>query len=317
MLLVSFHGAKEGALGLNNLAAYSGDGDLLNAAVLPSDPAVVLSELRSIRPIPGGLLVVNANKKQSSILRYKGSGTTFVFDGIVFSQAASDGLVHPFDLVLDDTGNAYVSCQDTNLVLRFALPSAPGLGVPARRAPALPAGGTFPPGTFVASSVGTAVTPATPVPLPAGLAYAMKGDKLHSVRGLLWAGDRLYVADQPACRVKVYDRNGAFLGQSNEVDCPIHLTLRDGTLYVSGGDEIFSGPLATPPGKFTLTSLKGVHVKNSSGIVFTHTGKLYVASRTENTIYKFDEKLRPLPFHCTLPDNPEFLLHLRSPTDGH
>ena len=362
MLLVSFHGAKDGAVGVNNIAAYDGQGKLLKAAVLSPAPAIALSELRCLLPLRDGLLVVNANKQQNSILRYRRNGDAFTFQDVVFSRHQSDGLVHPFDLSLDESGNAYVSCQDTNLVLRFRLPDTRGHvtsigqqhstqageapvdlaaeaapaeeaargssieatgasagkkpGTPAAVASALPPSGTFAPGTFIASSVATTVTASTPVPLPGGLAYAMKGNTLHSVRGILWTAGALYVADQPACRVKVYDGEGRYLGQSNQVDCPIHLTVRQGTLWVSGGDQVFSGPLATPPGKFTLSPLKGVRVKNSSGLAFTTSGKLYVASRTENTICKFDAKFHPLPFHCTLPDNPEFLLHVQSNTEG-
>jgi hypothetical protein len=45
--------------------------------------------------------------------------------------------------------------------------------------------------------------------------------------------------------------------------------------------------------------------------VFTGSGRLYLASRTGNVISKFDSKLAPLVFGSALPDNPEFLLHVK------
>ena len=51
-------------------------------------------------------------------------------------------------------------------------------------------------------------------------------------------------------------------------------------------------------------------MKNSSGMAFSNSGHFYVASRTENTILGFDTDFRPMKFHCALPDNPEFLLHV-------
>jgi hypothetical protein len=45
-------------------------------------------------------------------------------------------------------------------------------------------------------------------------------------------------------------------------------------------------------------------------MAFTTQGNVYIASRTENVILKFDSNFKPLNFHCELPDNPEFLLHV-------
>ena len=140
--------------------------------------------------------------------------------------------------------------------------------------------------------------------------YSAQGAKKHSVRGVAWANDALYVADQPAGRVKVYDGNGKLLGQSNPVECPVHLAVHHGSLYVSGGSEVFRGKLAKPAGNFTLAAIPGLHIKNGGGMAFTDSNHFYIASRTENFIRKFDENFEPMKFDCTLPDNPEFLLHL-------
>ena len=83
-----------------------------------------------------------------------------------------------------------------------------------------------------------------------------------------------------------------------------------GNLYVSGGDSVHCGKLPNPPGNFTLAEVKGLKIKNSSGMTFTDKGHLYVASRTERCIHKFDSDFKQVKFGCdNLPDDPEFLLH--------
>jgi hypothetical protein len=165
----------------------------------------------------------------------------------------------------------------------------------------------------VASSDGTLSNPATtPVASPAGLAFSIVEAKKHSVRGVVWTKGRLYVADQPACTVKIYDITGKYLGQSNALESgsPVHLVVHNGSLYVSGGDHVYACRIPSSPGKLELAPIETVKVKNSSGMTFGNSGNFYVASRTENTILKFDPDFKPLKFHCELPDCPEFLLHV-------
>lgn len=185
---------------------------------------------------------------------------------------------------------------------RSAAPAPPAL--------ALPADGTFYPGTFVASSVGAPGSAITPVKAPAGLEYSGPGEDKHSVRGLVWANNALYVADEPAGRVKVYDKNGKFLGQSNSVELPDHLVVWKGSLYLSAGDAVLTAQLPNFPGDFTLSQIEGVEVKKACGMAFTKSGRFYIASRSENKILKFDSDFKPMKFECKLADNPEFLLHV-------
>jgi hypothetical protein len=167
-------------------------------------------------------------------------------------------------------------------------------------------------GTFVGSNNGSLTRPpTTPVDTPAGLQYSEVEAKKHSVRGVLWAKGALYVADQPASTVKVYDATGKYLGQSNKlVESPVQLLAHDGSLYVSSGDRILTAKLPSPPGAFSLTTIGSIKVKNASGMAFSDSGHLYVASRTENRILKFDSGFHQMAFRCDLPDNPEFLLHV-------
>jgi hypothetical protein len=295
MLFVSFHGGKpDKNPHKNNIHAYDKDGAKLTSTVLQQSGEITLDELRGIYLVDGLLYVVNANKNENSVLCYSGNNTDYKFVGKLVSRA-----------------DCFVSSQDTNVVTRLKVSNAGKNGSPAPVAPSLPSTGTFLPGTFVASSV-SLDPPTTPMALPQGLAYsAPVGDKKHSVRGIEWAGEVLYVADQPSHRIKVYGKNGELFGQSNEVESPTHLVARKGTLFVSGGDQIMSATLPKKPGNLELAPVKWLKVKNSSGMAFTPTGKLYVASRTEKRIYKFDAQFKPVEFDTgPLPDDPEFLLHL-------
>jgi hypothetical protein len=310
VLFVTFHGGKpEKNPHKNNIHAYDKDGKKLTSTVLEESDVFILDELRGIYFANGLLYVVNANKEQNSVLCYAGSETDYKFVSKFTSNADCPGILHPFDLAFDNAGHCYVSNQDTNVVTRLKISAEGKTGTPAPIAPALPANGKFIGGTFVASS--RSLKPATtPVAAPQGLEYNDDGAKKHSVRGVVWANGALYVADQPARRIKVYDNNGQFLGQSNGIESPVHLVAWKGSLYVSGGDEIRTAKLPDPPGNFQLEAIKDLKVKNSSGMAFTDKGHFYVASRTQNKIFKFDADFRPMKIDCELPDNPEFLLHV-------
>ena len=312
MLFVTFHGGKpDKNPHKNNIHAYDKDGAKLTSTVLQQSGEITLDELRGIYLVDGLLYVVNANKNENSVLCYSGNNTDYKFVGKLVSHADCPAIVHPFDLAFDGAGHCFVSSQDTNVVTRLKVSNGGKNGSPAPVALSLPSTGTFLPGTFVASSV-SLDPPTTPIALPQGLAYsAPVGDKKHSVRGIEWAGEVLYVADQPSHRIKVYGKNGELFGQSNEVESPTHLVARKGTLFVSGGDQIMSATLPKKPGNFELAPVKWLKVKNSSGMAFSPKGKLYVASRTEKRIYKFDAQFKPVEFDTgPLPDDPEFLLHL-------
>jgi hypothetical protein len=312
MLFVTFHGGKPGKHALlNNVHAYDKGGKLVTQSVLDDTPGIVLDELRGICLRGNLLYVVNANQTQNSVLCYKGKRKKYRYVSTFVSRANCPGILHPFDLTFDDAGFCYVSSQDTNLVTRLKVSKDGRTGTPAPVAPALPINGNFLPGTFVASSVRTPSTRGTTiVATPAGLAFSGRGAKKHSVRGVLWAKGGLYVVDQPAERVKVYDADGKMVGQSNQVKQPVHLRSHKGSLYVTGGNRVLTAKIPKKPGDFMLRSLSGLKIKNAGGLVFTGSGQLYLASRTGNVISKFDSKLAPMVFGSALPDNPEFLLHL-------
>jgi hypothetical protein len=312
MLLVTLHGGKpDKDPHKNNIHAYDKDGNKLSSSVLDDADGVLLDELRGIYLGGGYLYVVNANKLQNSVLCYEGIGTHYRFVGWFASRHTCHAILHPFDLAFDSLGYCYLSSQDTNVVTRFIISDEGRTARPAPIAAALPANGKFLAGTFVASNNGKLSDPPTsPVATPDGLEYSDADVKKHSVRGIAWAHGRLYVADQPASTIKMYDITGKYLGQSNQLETPVHVVVYHGNLYVSGGDQVMTTRLPDSPGDFVLKPLKGVKVKNASGMAFGDSGTLYVASRTENYILKFDPDFKPLRFQCELPDNPEFLLHV-------
>ena len=312
MLFVTFHGGKPGKHPLrNNIHAYDKNGKLLSPAILEDTDTVVLDELRGICRHGKYLYVVVANKTESSVLCYEGSDLSYRFVSRFASQQTTDGIHHPFDLTFDEAGYCYLSSQDTNVVTRLQMTEQGRVGTPAPLPAALQGHGKFSAGTFIASSRGElSPTAKTPVAAPAGLEYSAQGLKKHSVRGIIWTNGAMYVADQPAGRIKVFDREGRFLGQSNQVETPVHLVAAGHKLFVSGANEILQADLSSKAGDLQLTSVPGLHVKNGSGMAFSSSGNLYVASRTENKVFKFGPDFKPLPFACDLPDNPEFLLHV-------
>jgi hypothetical protein len=315
MLFVTLHGGKpEKDPHKNNVQAFDKDGNKITSSVLDDPEDALLDELRGICLAGKYLYVVNANKDQNCVLCYEGIGTQYKYVSTLISRQTCNGILHPFDLTFDGLGYCYLTSQDTNVVTRLILSEG---GKTARSAPiaaALPAKGTFLSGTFVASSDGTLPPQATtPVKTPAGLQYSgpdAKTNKKHSVRGVVWASGHLFVVDQPAGTVKIYDITGKYMGQSNEVETPVHAVVHNGSLYVSGANEVLTAKIPDPPGNFVLSPIKSVKVKNGSGMAFSNSGNFYLASRTENIILKFDPNFNPVKFRCELPDNPEFLLHL-------
>lgn len=315
MLLVTLHGGKpENNPHRNNVHAYDKEGKKITSCLLENREDLVLNELRGLYLVGKYLYVVNANMRQNSVLCYETSGTTYKYVSTFASREICKGILHPFDLAFDGQHYCYLSSQDTNVITRLIISKGGRTGKIAPLGPHLPSAGTFLAGTFVASANGNLPPQSTtPVEPPAGLSYSgpnFSTDKKHSVRGVVWANGHLYVVDQPAGTVKLYDISGKFVGQSNVVETPVHVLAYGGKLYVSGANQVLSAQLPSPAGDFTLSPIKGLKVKNSSGMAFSNSGNFYVASRTENTILQFDNDFRPMKFHCDLPDNPEFLLHV-------
>jgi DNA-binding beta-propeller fold protein YncE len=123
-LAVGFHGGAT-LPGINNVYAFASGkpGQLLLGAANSPDPGMMpaLSELRAFVPSADGsfLLVANGSKDRNQVLRFARGSTgepAWVFHDVY----ASDGLSHPFDVVVGFGGDLFVSNQDTNTVTRHS-----------------------------------------------------------------------------------------------------------------------------------------------------------------------------------------------------
>ncbi|WP_457093860.1 hypothetical protein [Microvirga sp. P5_D2] len=170
MLFVTLHGGKpQTDPHKNNVHAHDKDGKRITPSVLRDSGAILLDELRGIYLVGKYLYVVNSNRQENSVLCYKGAGARYKLVSTLVSKQSCKGIEHPFDIAFDDAGYCYVSSQDTNIVTRLIISADGTSATPAPQAPALPASGTFYPGTFVASSVGNLGSTTTPMKTPAGL----------------------------------------------------------------------------------------------------------------------------------------------------
>jgi hypothetical protein len=329
MLIVTFHGGTTGdptegpAPAQRKIAAYTDSIEPIHTDVLAKIHAsIVATELRGLTFAPNGdLLVLNASKERSEILAYNGSQLPYAPAGRLASYPRVNSLWHPFDLTFSsDAGQryCYVSNQDTNVVARFEV-GADGSFTPAPYPPALPAGGTFLEGTFVASSVGKlpgVQIHTTPIPeREGGLAVEVDGGKVtHSVRGVLWTNDALYVADEPGEAIKVYDAQGDFLGQA-QIDTPVHLVAHEGLLFVSARKGVFWTQLdARSPAELVFPLEPGIAMSQPSGIAFGSGRNLYIADRSNSKIhwYKDFSPTGPLakPAILDVDESPEFTLYV-------
>ena len=319
MFVLDFHGGT-GHDDINNLHAYDHQGR-------PADPAKLLahgggapdlSELRGFAWRPEGLYVVNGNKDASQLLLYQpAKGGQFAFARVVASKSSVNGILHPFDVAFDASGNIYLSSQDTNVVTAL---DASGKPLPAATylQQAYPSG-AFLAGTQVASSSGALpLVPGRPppdVPLPEGLGVGIESGKVqHSVRGVVWVGGCLLVADEAADAVKVYAASGQLQGQisGGGLTAPVHLLLWGETLYISSGnDAVYTCPIPggkAPMGVVAPTAWLTRHLRASSGMCFGADGNFYVALRKDKEVRQFSPKGDYLgTFLSGLDDEPEFI----------
>lgn len=325
MWYITFHGGKHS----NNIRAYDNSGNLLKKRVLKkksSTGKLRLKELRAIGVGPDGYLwVVNAYRKRSEILRFEGTprkdGRHRYVDHYA-SERTVKGIVHPFAFAFDEHGRCFISSQDTNVVTGIAAKDTPMPIAPFLRELQ---GSHFLEGTFVASSRGRlprSPMVTTDVDAPQGLGVAFETSRSgkvkvhHSVRDILFYEQFLYVADEAADAVKVYDQTGTLIHSitDDELKAPVHL-LRE-------GDNIYIG--STKDKKilcYTVKTMKLSHVVSGineiSGIAIGCDGRLYIASRTNSvadpsssgTIWRCNVDGSALRvFIATLPDSPEFIL---------
>jgi hypothetical protein len=340
MFYITFHKTTP------NVWAYDDKGNLKATQLLAKPQcAPGLDELRCLTFGPNGYLyVANGAKSASQILVYSGSGDSdnaYDFIGVYADSTVSAGVAHPFSVAFDSNNNGYVSSQNTNVVTAV---SPPNQGKPCDSTPPPPAYtkgtplavasylqgldlGTFLPGTFVASCYGAlnGVNPAPPnVNRPQGLDIKPPaGPAAHSVRDVLVYNDALYVADEPGNAVKVYSLNtGKMQSQIKDpqLSGPVHLLLKDGSLYITSSDRILVYDLAKDKIDTFLSGLS-----SPAGMAFDSDNNFFFADRKDKIVYQsaYDSNTKqygpptvfiPAYNHNSAPaglkDNPEFLVYV-------
>jgi hypothetical protein len=326
MWYISFAG---GDGGVNNILVYHDSGrPHARPELLPTgkdDPP--LREVRGFAVAGRLLYVVNAHESLSQVLVYEGDPHGgYRFQKMLASMAEVGALVHPYDLTFDEQGNLYVSSQDTNVITGLGVAGG-ALEVAAHLRELYPPPHMFLVGTRVASSLGVLPAIGAPHPpdvgVPHGLAVGFEDETrrrvAHSVRGVVCHAGHLYVADEPADAVKVYDvETGKFCGQiaGDDLRAPVQLLLDAGVLYIgsSGNDRVVCFDLAQGAPVGTVAPRTFVHgkVKHVSGMAFDAEGNFYAAERKKKRIRKFapDGGGDGVEFIGGLPDEPEFILYV-------
>jgi hypothetical protein len=324
MLYISFHG---GSPGINNILGYDENNPSAPPlSVLLPDNSVSLEELRGFQLYNNQLFVVNAYKDYSQVLAYNSVGNdSYSFSGVL-ADPSINSIFHPYDISFDGNGNCYISNQDTNVV---SVVNSSGTPLPvADWLQQTYPNGTFLDGTFVASTVGDlphVAVQATDVPKPDGLEITESDDDsgskkkekvTHSVRGVLYYDDCLYVCDESASEVKVYNSTGQFLSHIKDhsvLGSPVQLLVNDGTLYISspGTSNICTVDVSSgPPAKGAAVDvLVNGLATNASGICFDPNGNLLVADRKNRCVNSFNPTTGSFIAQVigSLPDNPEFI----------
>jgi hypothetical protein len=320
---ISYRG--ESGHGVDNIGVFEDDGSPRKKHPLLLDPSPAAQPLhiaRGFALVGDDLYIANAWRKDSHIALYHRHGDTFRFKEVLANTKQVAAMVHPFDVELGDDGRIYVSCQDTNTVVSL---------VPETRKPAPVAAhllkhypdGKFLPGTLVASSRGSLpeygdhMPPDVPAPLGLRVVLDKRGMPRHSVRGIIVHRKHLYVADEAADAVKVFDvHSGELMARitGQGLKAPVHLILHGETLYIgaTGSGSILALDLKSMP----LSELKARVVIDGkldapSGFAIGPDGDLYVAERKKQRVRRFSpEGKKKGTFIDNLPDMPEFLVYV-------
>ncbi|MEO1258424.1 MAG: hypothetical protein AAFZ15_06490 [Bacteroidota bacterium] len=320
LLYVSFHGGSKSKY-WNNIHVFTLEGEeatpskALNKSSLPDH--VDLQELRDFIFGPdGNLYVVNAYKKYSQILRFKGEPNgegQFDFDEVFtgYDEQSNPAFVHPFQMAFDQNDNLLASCQDSNTVVAVYGPGATA-GDPGAPMPVASAYSTncsdCPVGTFVPSS-----------------SFYSGSGALNMVRGITFDTDgNLLVADENNNSVALYDgTTGAYIKNIVDVsnfpalDEPVHVLAHKNILYVGNknGNNILSIDLSkdNAPVNVFIANKTGA-ITSPSGMCFYETNnaiKFLLGDRDGKKIIQYSVTGNTATFDklllSDLDDSPEFL----------
>ncbi len=324
MWWISYRG--ESGHGVDNIGVFEDDGSPRKIHPLLLDPSPAAQPLhiaRGFALVGDDLYIANAWRKDSHIARYHRHRDTFRFEKVLAKTEQVAAMVHPFDVELGDDGRIYVSCQDTNTVVALVPESRKPAPVAAHLRKHYP-NGKFLPGTLVASSQGSLPEygdrAPLDVPAPLGLKVVLDkhGQPRHSVRGIVVHRNHLYVADEAADAVKVFNvKSGELVARiaGRALVAPVHLILHGETLYIgaSGSGSILALDLKSiaPSGKVELRVVIDGKLDAPSGFAVGPDGDLYVAERKKQRVRRFSPKGKKKgTFIDNLPDMPEFLVYV-------
>jgi hypothetical protein len=321
---ISYRG--EGKTGVDNIGVFEDDGTprKKHPLLLDESPdAEPLHIARGFARVGDDLYIANAFRKNSHVSRYRRSGDTYKFDDVVVTSKHISAMIHPFDVELGDDGRLYVSCQDTNTVL-VILPKTRKAAPVARHLRESFPNGSFLPGTLVASSRGQlpecGEKPPLDVPVPQGLGVVLDvhGRPRHSVRGIIVHRRHLYVADEAADALKIFEiKSGKLIARikGEQLTKPVHLILHGERLYIgaagSGSILAYDIPKEGPHGKVKASVVIDSKLKAPSGFAIGPDGDFYVAERFKQRVRRFSpEGKKKGTFIDGLPDMPEFLVYV-------
>jgi hypothetical protein len=321
---ISYRG--ESGHGVDNIGVFEDDGSprKTHPLLLDSSPAArPLHIARGFALVGDDLYIASAWRKDSHIACYHRHGDTFRFKEVIVKTEQVAAMVHPFDVELGDDGRVYVSCQDTNTVVSLVPETRKPAPVAAHLRKQYP-NGKFLPGTLVASSQGSLPEygdhTSLDVPAPLGLKVVLdkRGKPRHSVRGIVVHRKNLYVADEAADAVKVFNvQSGELMAHitGRALKAPVHLILHDETLYIgaSGSGSILALNLTSTPPKGELEARVVIDGKldSPSGFAVGPDGDLYVAERKKQRVRRFSsDGKKEGTFIQNLPDMPEFLVYV-------
>ncbi len=230
---------------INNVYGIRADGSYANTKDLLNTTDVTLNELRGMAFSTDGkqLFLANAHKSLNQILVFGPMGTSpastpYVSEFASPATANATGLMHPYQPVLDGSGNVYVSSQDTFVVTGF---SSSGGSEPAgtvRATPAFWSGEKYQNNNLYQGTWAPADETSQAAHPPKKIKSSNGG--LKAPRGIVVSSalNRLYVADNTDNSVKSYDlTTGEYYGKVAEFSTgrPVGLALdaTQGRLYVT------------------------------------------------------------------------------------
>jgi hypothetical protein len=321
---ISYRG--ESGHGVDNIGVFEDDGTPRATHPLLLDPSPAAHPLHIARGfvlVGDDLYIANAWRKDSHIALYHRHGDTFRFKEVLAKTEQVAAMVHPFDVELGDDGRIYVSCQDTNTVVSLVPETRKPASVAAHLRKHYPKA-KFLPGTLVASSHGSLpeygdkATLDVPAPLGLKVVLDKRGKPRHSVRGIVVHRKHLYVADEAADLVKVFNvQSGELMAHitGRSLEAPVHLILQGETLYIgaSGTGSILALDLTSKPPRGTLNARVVIDEKLDapSGFAIGPDGDFYVAERKKQRVRRFSSKGKKKgTFIDNLPDMPEFLVYV-------